>query len=610
MSAPSSPQGSGSGAPPPSAPSGAALAGAPSGSCLPDGDAARTHALVWSPALPRAGEPLRALIAGERPLSSKMVISEGGSPAAEATPTGVAPVFYAVATVKAARAGATYAARVDVGGGRALCAEVSVPASPSPAPSPSPAARRAWDARTEDLYSAWVAHLFERRGSEPASWNALHEVLRDPSRNALADHFALGDDTGPSAPALEPDCADLPYFLRAYFAARLQLPFAFSSCTRGGGGRPPSCVKVRTHALLTSLPGARGRSQARSLSDFLRTTVADTVHSGAGRLPLASDEGDFYPVCLDEAALRPGAIYADPYGHLLVLTGRAEQQGEHGGQLFAVDGQPDGTIAQKRFWRGQFLWNPDPTLGGSGFKRFRPVSAQARPVAHAALSTLPGYGDLSVDQGTLDVEAFYDRMDELLSPAPRSPSSVLNDLLDALEEQARGRVKSVANALAYLKEHPEEIEMPKARSIFETVGPWEDYSTPSRDLRLLVALDAVLAFPAKVKANPARFRLEPQESGEAASERVKTELIKELARRSFEYDRSDGSRHRLTLAELATRTAALEIGWNPNDCPEVRWGAPDKTDERKTCRRRATSAQRREMEVAREWFHARKRPPR
>ncbi len=31
--------------------------------------------------------------------------------------------------------------------------------------------------------------------------------------------------------------------------------------------------------------------------------------------------------------------------------------------LLAVDGQPDGTVARKRFWRGNFLFAQDPALG-------------------------------------------------------------------------------------------------------------------------------------------------------------------------------------------------------------------------------------------------------
>ena len=40
---------------------------------------------------------------------------------------------------------------------------------------------------------------------------------------------------------IRPDCADLPYFLRAYFAFKMGLPFGYAKCTRGGGGDAPRC---------------------------------------------------------------------------------------------------------------------------------------------------------------------------------------------------------------------------------------------------------------------------------------------------------------------------------------------------------------------------------
>ena len=33
--------------------------------------------------------------------------------------------------------------------------------------------------------------------------------------------------------------------------------------------------------------------------------------------------------------------------------------------------------------------------------------------------------------------------------------------------------------------------MPDGPAIFETTGAWEDFATPSRDLRLLIAMDVV-----------------------------------------------------------------------------------------------------------------------
>ena len=43
--------------------------------------------------------------------------------------------------------------------------------------------------------------------AEP-SWPALHEVVRDPSRNFLFNHLGLNED---AKIYLRPDCADLPY---------------------------------------------------------------------------------------------------------------------------------------------------------------------------------------------------------------------------------------------------------------------------------------------------------------------------------------------------------------------------------------------------------------
>ena len=97
------------------------------------------------------------------------------------------------------------------------------------------------------------------------------------------------------------------------------------------------------------------------------------MHSGNGRTADNDDNTDYYPVPLTEESLRPGTIYADPYGHVLILVKRVPQTSDAAGLFLAVDGQPDGTVARKRFWRGNFLFAQDPTLGSPGFKRFRPI---------------------------------------------------------------------------------------------------------------------------------------------------------------------------------------------------------------------------------------------
>ena len=61
-------------------------------------------------------------------------------------------------------------------------------------------------------------------------------MLRDQSRNILFNHLGLKEDQ--SNIIIRPDCADLPYFLRAYFAWKMGLPFGYSKCSRGDGDAP------------------------------------------------------------------------------------------------------------------------------------------------------------------------------------------------------------------------------------------------------------------------------------------------------------------------------------------------------------------------------------
>src|SRR5262249_10547308 len=94
------------------------------------------------------------------------------------------------------------------------------------------------ESRKREPVPAWIEKLFDDPLDAEPSWPALHEVVRDPSRNFLFNHLGLNED---AKIYLRPDCADLPYTLRAYFAYKMGLPYGFSKCSRGGGGRAPTC---------------------------------------------------------------------------------------------------------------------------------------------------------------------------------------------------------------------------------------------------------------------------------------------------------------------------------------------------------------------------------
>jgi hypothetical protein len=571
--------------------------------------------LFTSPRAPRPGAPLRVVAVGEEAHSGALTLyGAGGVELARSQERHGGPPYWWTVELPAASAGAYRAAWTsDQPGEARACRAVTVEgADAAPARwAPNWPIEGAWTRAAEGLYSAWIEKLFDAPLDQQPSWPALHEVLRDPARNFLHDHLGLGeDDAGPDALVVRPDCADLPYFLRAYFAFKLRLPFGYSRCSRGGPSSPPRCSAWRSQK--DGLADLRGGPK-RAFGAFLRTRLADAVHSGNGRVPSADDASDYYAVPLTPSALRPGTVYADPYGHLLVVTKRIEQTASSGGILLAVDGQPDATIARRRFWRGNFLFAHDPVLGSPGFKRFRPVVSEGgrlRALTHGEIQRSAEYGDASLEQDGLSVEAFYDRMDEVLSPRPLDPSRALLETIVALGEQVKGRVLSVDNGEAYKAKHRERIDMPEGRAIFETTGPWEDFATPSRDLRLLIALDIVRGFPERVRRNPQRYAAPTSTTPATAPLDLEAMLQRELAARSVQYRRSDGSTFTLTLADVLARAQNLEMAYNPNDCVEARWGAPEGTDERSTCRTRAPGDQRRRMTQVRAWFRDRKRPAR
>ncbi len=347
---------------------------------------------------------------------------------------------------------------------------------------------------------------------------------------------------------------------------------------------------------------------------YLRTTVANGVHSGTGRTAAADDDTDYYPVALKQETLRPGTVYADPYGHVLVISKRVAQTDDAAGVILAVDGQPDGTVARKRFWRGNFLFAQDPALGGPGFKRFRPIVAVKggglRRLSNEEIANDPQYADFSLDQSKLGIEDFYDRMDDVMSPAPLDPLRAMQEAITALEEQVKTRVTSVENGRKYQTGGGAEVAMPDGASIFETTGAWEDFATPSRDLRLLIAIDVVRGFPDRVARRPERYAMPKDKSVGDVKAELESKLAAELAARKFSYTRSDGSPWTLALKEVVDRTAQLEMAYNVNDCVELRWGAADNSDEASTCKRRAPGAQRGKMTEYRAWFSERRRPAR
>ncbi len=538
-----------------------------------------------------------------------------------------------------------------------------------------------WGSSMERLYSLFVERLFDYPFEEEKVWPNLHTLLRDKERNILYNHLNLDED---EELELQPDCADLPYALRTYFAWKLRLPVGFHVCKRVNvrKGKPPICEwiedrdqrKEQTKRKEETVPEMLLRRQAAGAGDnlmsrleladrrranpkleprddidafnaFLKTEILNAAHSSTGRTQPEEEETDLYPVPLTRAALRPGTVYIDPYGHVMIIAGWIPQgTGDHFGALIAADAQPDGTIGRRRFWRGSFLFKPDTELGGAGFKAFRPRRYKNEPIAlevypeghvdsdgEVFLGTQPpvlmprvGYTlemtnkelrrtrtftrySLQQYQGSAD--DFYETVEAVINPRPLDPIDRQLALVEAFQEQVARRVVSVKNGEEFMAEHQfEPMEMPEGARIFLASDPWESYSTPSRDLRLLISIDTVMKFVDTVKRHPEQFAMDAGDV-DAVVARVVARRDAELAQRTISYVRSDGSKATITLRDIVDRAKGFEMAYNPNDCVEVRWAAPEGSDERKSCNRHAPPEQRAEMQRLRGWFQNRERPP-
>ncbi|MFY0532043.1 hypothetical protein [Nannocystis pusilla] len=238
----------------------------------------RAYGILVSPQRPAVGQPMRVLaatLAGEEALALR--VDGGAAPSDMRFWTG-APAA-ALATVTPDKPGELVIVAGRGGVGKA-CLKVKVREragrdAPPPASTAVWPSQRAWDSGEEALYSAWVRALFHAEPGVDLAYTALDQVTRDPARNILHDAYAWGEDAAPQQGGLHmrPDCADTPYFLRAYYSWKRALPFGFRGCSRGGPGKPPRCGEATSNL---AAPGGSGPQpgQLGAVQHFMRRTLA------------------------------------------------------------------------------------------------------------------------------------------------------------------------------------------------------------------------------------------------------------------------------------------------------------------------------------------------
>ena len=405
--------------------------------------------------------------------------------------------------------------------------------------------RNIWSEEDEAVYSKFVEAICDSKYSN------LNKFIRDAKANPL-----YGEEDKKFN--LSPDCADLPYVLRAYVAYKLRLPFSYTSAISGRGGDQRYSKGNRP----TAFKDQDYFSSPQNL--FSQVTL---VNSGYFRMAADSEDSDHYPVKISRKSIVPGTIYYDPDGHVAVVAKVTED-----GRVRVIDAHPDRSISKP--WFGAKFTRGSKTNGG-GFKRWRPI--RYTEGGHTVRTRNHNISDFSGEdqfQKSFSCRGqsglnYYDYVRLSLADTSRGSDPVRDFafMMQDLHEDISYRAVAVNLAIEkglHLKPHPGKLPW----NIYGTDGIWEEYSTPSRDARLKVAFRE---FYDRTRA----VILDAERHGLSAGRELATRLLQKYdelsSRLSVSYVNSAGKTVTLSFDDVSSRL--FDLSFDPYHSVEYRWGA-------------------------------------
>jgi hypothetical protein len=407
----------------------------------------------------------------------------------------------------------------------------------------------------------------------------------DGCLHSAANPFRASDPPGVT---FRSDCADLPYFLRFYYAWKRGLPFSYVSDVAPRG---------RSRDIRYSPKGnqVEARRDVLTGADGLAVLehIRDEISSATYRIHPAAEDNDLYSPALQPRAIRPGTVIYDPNGHLAIVW-----KIEGDGRIRYIDAHPDNSLT-RGYYDLRFV-RASPGMG-AGFKNWRPVRltgatrtsdgalvggqivlAPNGAIADFALTQFFGTGPQPQDsdwrQGVFVLNGnamdYYDYVRASLGGG-RLRFDPLREVADMVTSKCADlgyRADAVSLALETgLQNRPEPDQLPA--NIYGTEGDWETFSTPSRDARLKTAFkelrDSAQRFLTLWRARDPRLVY----AGADLAGDMLGGYDRAAAACTVGYVRSDGSR--VTFGYEEARRRLFRLSFDPYQCVERRWGAQD-----------------------------------
>lgn len=392
-----------------------------------------------------------------------------------------------------------------------------------------------------------------------------------------ANPYAASD---PASLRLFSDCADLPYFLRAYFAWKNGLPMSIQSNVSPRQSGDNSDVRYTRYG--NYVTGRYDVPNGADAVEHLNSIIINTTWSASFRLMGNEENGyfsDFYPVKLGRSGIRPGTVIYDPNGHVAMIYRVTDD-----GRIYYIDAHPDNSLTSGMYTPKFVRSFP---YQGAGFKNFRPLALVGGRIVGARNATLADYsleqfyGNRPDPNGEWQKGQFIYRGTaynyyEYLRLVMASGELKIDPVRDMRANMAdicvslRDRVQAVSAAIRAgidKKDHPERLP----QNIYGTDGEWEAYSSPARDARLKVSYMDILA---QSKQMIQRWR-----AGDPgivySGTNLPSDLLKayEQESRSCEFSYTTSSGGAVTLNAEDARRRLFDMSFDPYHCVELRWGA-------------------------------------
>jgi hypothetical protein len=409
---------------------------------------------------------------------------------------------------------------------------------------------KAWDATAEKEWSSFIGGIGNAR--EAGKCTTLGQCINDPTINP----YKAAADTDLDVFA---DCSKVGIGLRGYFAIKTGRPFKYVSEVLGD--RPASLAPDKEpdyRYTANNHPTAWSTAKTSPTMQALFNRIASLYHSGFYRMGPTVENDDTYPIDIRPGTVRPGTVYYDPNGHVLLVY-----KVDAVGTVHFIDGHPDNSLSTH-------ILTSDLALGGvsqgGGFRNFRPIDSTS--LDYAPNASLTDLGSTQYGHGTGYVDWVRS---QLTGGQTLAPDQQLTLLMDQLCTDIVGRVGAVdvGKQLA----GADLVDLPP--NIYGADGDWESFSTPGRDQKLRSSFRSIFQLiNTTAGAHTAQSR--------ALVAKYNTIWKSHQSSCKISYTSSTGAPVNLTLNDVQARL--FDLSFDPYQCVEMRWGAyPKNTAEYASC---------------------------